>query len=175
MGVLIVIGCGTPGPSAPLAILDGAEAENLLQPCSRPAPSYDSLGRPAREVERAIAGLPGLPARERMIAQYAGFIRGGRRYVYGSYVVRDDSAFVADSVRYAGIQAGPWPLPSGNPLDWTTRALRVCHGGRASFGVEYDVGSGALFGPIYDVDGPPGGLRAHPSSERGGENARSTQ
>lgn len=153
--LLLLAACDLPGP--PSAILEGDQARGLLTPCSRPGVrDVDSLWTPSpmhtARVERALAGRRDLPPRQRMVGQYAGFVRGGRRYVYGSFFARDDSMFRPDSIRFDSIRK---PMGDDNPLEWGRVAMFICHGGRESFGVEYDLAADSVERLDFDAAGPP--------------------
>lgn len=128
-------------------VLSGKQAESLLQQCSRGTPAKgEATFRPDNAdiaaLEAALAGavanresyapnigaravpMPGQPDFSRVPQgwkrQYAGLVRGGRRYIYGNYF--PDADF-ADDAR---------PSPADT-------AVVVCDGGPAFFGAEWDV------------------------------------
>ena len=114
-----------------VAVLAGRHAPILLDPCSREAPlpgegTWRPGGRDIRALEKA---LPAALAAQRAVAnpdwsqaprgwarQYIGLVRGGRRFIYGNFIAGG-----------AGSHA-LWRQP-----------IRMCDGGPAFFGVEYDV------------------------------------
>lgn len=134
---LSAIACSPAGAALPsdAVILPGSMARSLLGQCSRSTPQPgESTWQPAEAdilaLEAALpAALQGQPPRsdgsglarapEGWRRQYVGIVRGGRRFVYGSY-------FPADSTRY------------GDPDRWRREPMIVCDGGPAFFGVEYD-------------------------------------
>ena len=131
---LALAACGAAGPPLPAdaVILPEAIADQLLHQCSRAVPpAYDGHWQPGAEDIAALeAALPAaLPAGDADLRgapqgwqrQYAGFLRNGRRYIYGNFFPRS----VGDGNR------------SGN--DWHQEPVMVCDGGHAFFGVEYDV------------------------------------
>lgn len=118
---------------AKIIILQGAE---LLHQCSRETPpSADGTWNPTlSDVQKLEALLPSMLVErgsrldaERVLdqsaRQYAGFIRNGRRYLYGSF-------FPADLTR-----AAP---------EWRTKAIAVCDGGPSVFGLEMDFENGTI-------------------------------
>jgi hypothetical protein len=108
----------------------------LLGQCSRATPprgeaSWQPSGDDIIALEAALpAALRAQPPRSGLGAldrapagwrrQYVGIVRGGRRFVYGSFLP-------ADASRH------------GDPDRWRREAVIVCDGGPAFFGVEYDV------------------------------------
>ncbi|MDG2532912.1 hypothetical protein P6144_04585 [Sphingomonas sp. HITSZ_GF] len=56
------------------------------------------------------------------LRQYVGIIRGGKRYIYGSYA----------------------PDTPGHRSYWRTQPIDICDGGPTNFGAEYDVESDAI-------------------------------
>lgn len=100
-------------------------AADLLRTCSRPSVSpIEGYWRPnagmVRELETgldaALAERNDLEPLDRYARQYAGVVSGGRRLIYGSFVL----------FRYAGD-------------DWRTNVVQLCDGGNAAFGVDFDV------------------------------------
>lgn len=124
-----------------IAILPESSVAAMLQQCSRGAPAAAERGwRPT--VEDIVALELALPAalRERRETrgprysgepdwarvpdgwrrQYVGIVRGGRRFVYGSFMPRG-------------------PGPGGPGPDFALQPVMVCDGGPSFFGVEFDV------------------------------------
>lgn len=116
-------------------ILPGSAVPKILRQCSRSAPkigegSWQPQAAGIRELEAALPG----ELRKRSSGesshwqnllrdwrrQYVGIVRGGRRYIYGSFA-QDDSSSIA--------------------FDWQREPMQVCDGGVSFFGVEYDVAS----------------------------------
>ncbi|QNQ09979.1 hypothetical protein [Sphingomonas alpina] len=114
-------------------ILPGSAVPKILRQCSRSAPkigegSWQPQAAGIRELEAALPG----ELRKRSSGesshwqnllrdwrrQYVGIVRGGRRYIYGSFA-QDDSSSIA--------------------FDWQREPMQVCDGGVSFFGVEYDV------------------------------------
>ena len=120
---------------ADAVILPGPAADQLLHQCSRGVPTgYAGHWQPTAEdiaaLEAALpaalaaaqpgdASLRGAPHGWRR--QYGGFLRGGRRFVYGNFFPRD---------------VGEGRSPDN---DWHRAPVMVCDGGHAFFGAEYDV------------------------------------
>ena len=113
-----------------IAILQGTE---LLHQCSRksPPPAEGTWSPTLSDVQKFEALLPSMLIERgarldaegvlgQSARQYAGIIRDGRRYLYGSF-------FPADTVR-----AAP---------EWRTKALKICDGGPRVFGIEIDIES----------------------------------
>jgi len=135
---LAIAACSPAGAALPAdaAILPGSMARSLLGQCSRATPPLgESTWQPGEAdilaLEAALpAALRAQPPRsgasdlarapQGWRRQYVGIVRGGRRFVYGSF-------FPADSARH------------GAPDQWRRETLIVCDGGPAFFGVEYDV------------------------------------
>ena len=114
-----------------IAILHGTE---LLDQCSRQSPTADGTWNPTlADVERLEALLPSALAKApqardldalRVLSewtrQYAGLLRGGKRYLYGSFFnvgANSDLLFP----------------------EWRIKPLIVCDGGSSVFGIELDV------------------------------------
>lgn len=134
---LALAACGAAQAVLPAdaVILPAPIADQMLHQCSRGVPaSYDGHWLPSAEdiaaLEAALpaalaadhpgdAALRGAPRGWRR--QYGGFLRGGRRFLYGNFFPRD--------------------LGEGHPADdrWRGAPVMVCDGGHAFFGVEYDV------------------------------------
>ncbi len=100
-------------------------AADLLRTCSRPSVTpIEGYWRPTasmvRELETgldaAVVDRGDLEALDGYARQYAGVVSGGRRLIYGSFVL----------FRYAGD-------------DWRTNVVQLCDGGNAAFGVDFDV------------------------------------
>lgn len=109
------------------------KAAELLRTCSRPSVTpIEGYWRPSaamvRELESgldaAVAAQRDLEALDRYARQYAGVISGGRRLIYGSFVL----------FRYARD-------------DWRTNVVQLCDGGSAAFGVDFDVAA-KTFGEV---------------------------
>lgn len=114
------------------AILDGTHAPRLLRQCSRRAPAPgEAVWQPgASDVITFEASLPAELANrsdtevdwsawpQGWRRQYVGIVRGGRRFIYGSFIPRQDGS-------------GNAPPAAGPEI--------VCDGGPAFFGAEYDV------------------------------------
>ncbi len=136
LSVLFAAGCGasqdgpTTGPADAVILPSSAVAE-LLSQCSRDAPEAGrEIWTPSwADIAALEAALPAALAASRLgrdlreptppegwRRQYVGYVRGGRRFVYGNF------------------------YPSGDDLPaWRTEPIIVCDGGSAFFGVEYDV------------------------------------
>ena len=123
-----------------IAFLPDSERDAAMHQCSRPVPEPGERGwTPALEdVEALEAALPAaLAARPMRDApdwarlnadwrrQYVGLVRGGRRFLYGSFFPR---SLVDDD----------------ETARWRTQAVIVCDGGASFFGVEYDAESGRI-------------------------------
>jgi len=131
---LALAACGAAGPLLPAdaVILPEAVSDQLLRQCSRGTPpAYDGHWQPgADDIAALEAALPGaLPPGDSELRnapqgwrrQYGGFLRGGRRFIYGNFFPRDvGEGHVGDN-------------------DWRRAPVMVCDGGHAFFGVEYDV------------------------------------
>ncbi|HVU21496.1 MAG TPA: hypothetical protein VHE09_12255 [Rhizomicrobium sp.] len=117
------------------AILPPDAARDVLNQCSRDVPhSVQGTWQPSKAQIGALeAGLPKalddamakrgehLDRAKTFLRQYAGFIIGGRKVIYTNAFprsVRDDQ--------------------QSSALSWRFRAVVVCDGGSAFFGVEYD-------------------------------------
>jgi hypothetical protein len=134
---LALAACGAASPplSPDAAILPAAAASRLLEQCSRGVPpAYDGHWTPsAGDIAALEAALPQALSATRSAGaetrnapqgwkrQYGGFLRGGRRFIYGNF--------------FPGEMGGS-RTPDG---DWHHAAVVVCDGGHAFFGVEYDV------------------------------------
>ena len=119
------------------ALLPASEARDMLRQCSRAAPEPGEDGwRPSAEHIAALeSALPAALAAQRpggnldwsrapqgWRRQYVGIVREGRRYIYGNFF--------------------PDGMDQRDPDRWLSEAVRVCDGGPAFFGVEYDVEAG---------------------------------
>lgn len=100
-------------------------APDLLRTCSRPSVApIEGYWRPNAGMVRELeAGLADAVAQRRDLEpldgyarQYAGVVSGGRRLIYGSFVL----------FRYAGD-------------DWRNNVVQLCDGGNAAFGVDFDI------------------------------------
>ena len=135
------------GPDA-VAILPDSAREALMTQCSRPVPEPGEAGWAATEADVAAveAALPAALAAHRMRdppdwsrletgwrRQYIGFVRGGRRLLYGNFFPRE----VGDE---------------GAVGQWRVEPVIVCDGGPAFFGVEYDVEAAGI--TALDFNGP---------------------
>lgn len=141
--------CTPAGAALPAdaAILPGAMARTLLGQCSRATPALgESTWQPGETdilaLEAALpAALRAQPPRsggselarapEGWRRQYVGIVRGGRRFVYGSF-------FPTEATRH------------GEPGRWRREPMIVCDGGPAFFGVEYDVDAGRIVHLAYN-------------------------
>jgi hypothetical protein len=111
-------------------------AAEMLEQCSRdvPAPGEAHWTPNAEDIARLEAALPAALAGARLSAdarrvlagapagwhrQYLGLVRGGRRFLYGNFLVNDGD----DDIEAL----------------WRVRPLTVCDGGAGFFGAEYDV------------------------------------
>jgi hypothetical protein len=134
MILLALAACGAASPPLPpdAVILPEPVADQLLHQCSRALPpAYDGHWRPdAGDIAALEAALPGRlrPGDDEVRGaprgwhrQYAGFLRGGHRYVYGNF--------------FPGQMGGA----GGDADGWRRTPIMVCDGGHAFFGVEYDV------------------------------------
>lgn len=144
---------GPPAGSLPpnAAILNGAAVPDMLRQCSRGAPAAgEGTWQPAPSNILALeAALPAALAAQRRPGpdwsrapegwqrQYVGILRGGRRFIYGNFVPSEDSS------------------ASGR---WQQMPTRICDGGPAFFGVEYDVAAGRFTHFAFN-----GSLRPPPS------------
>lgn len=154
--------CREAEPSPARVILSGAAGERLLRPCSRQGVAgVQGLWTPSlRQVAQLEAALPGALAQhppalppDSLVGQYTGFVRRGRRYVYGSFFPRLDARGRSDSVRLDTVMPR---FGTPNPLRWREQPMWTCHGGRYSFGIEYSLDSGQVEKVTFDVAGPPG-------------------
>lgn len=115
------------------AVLPEGQTAMALKQCSRGSPPIgEATWRPSEaDILRLEAGLPasmkaaGHPdvaeALTSQPRQYVGIVRGGRKFVYASF------------------------LPSSaRDMDWRNVALVVCDGGARLFGVEMDAETGAV-------------------------------
>lgn len=84
-------------------------------------------------------------------AQFTGFTRSGKRYVYGSYFPKLTEKQKRDSIELETIMV-QWGKP--NPLRWREQPMWICHGGPGSFGVEYSLDLRRIEKLEFDV-GPP--------------------
>lgn len=126
-----------------VAIMPGTAVPEMLHQCSRPVPVAGAgRWRPdAAAIARLEAALPAalgadplgrtLPVARGLSSawgrQYVGFIRGGRRYLYGNF-------FPVDMI-------GEY---RENGVDWRKRPVVVCDGGPSMFGVEMDAATGHI-------------------------------
>jgi hypothetical protein len=116
-------------------IFDGKLAPSLLKQCSRQTPSLgEATWQPSwSDIDRLEAALPSalkaFPKRPNIggesppghwLRQYVGIIRGGRRYIYGSFFV----------------------VFPGGEVDWRKEPYILCDGGPLFFGVDYDLAAG---------------------------------
>jgi len=139
---LLLAGCGPAGAVRPpdAAVLPGTMVEQLLMQCSRAAPpAGEATWQPgAADIAALEAALPAALTAQRepgqpdwsrapqgWLRQYVGIVRGGRRYIYGSFYPRS----IADPAE-------------GRPDQWLAEPHMICDGGPAFFGVEYDVEAG---------------------------------
>jgi hypothetical protein len=123
--------------TASLAGLSGAEADGLLNQCSRQAPQKvqgkwtpnsaqlgDLRTRLPGALDRALSKRQRNKDRAAEIAgQYAGFVIGGRKIIYVN--------------AFPKRELDP-PIPGMKAHDWRHEAVIVCDGGAVFFGVEYD-------------------------------------
>lgn len=123
--------------AASLAGLTGAEADRLLNQCSRQAPQNvqgkwtptsaqlgDLRTRLPDALDRALSKRQRNRERAVEIAgQYAGFIIGGRKIIYVNAFPKPELAPT---------------IPGMKAHDWRHEAVIVCDGGAVFFGVEYD-------------------------------------
>lgn len=136
---LLTAGCGCaarlPGDAT---ILTGAAVPQMLQQCSRGAPSageaswqpaashilaLEALLPGALDVRRYSGDLDWTKAPQGWRRQYVGIVRDGRRFIYGNFFPRRDDL---------------------GTLEWRSQAVQVCDGGPVYFGVEYDVERGVF-------------------------------
>ena len=108
-------------------------APDLLRTCSRASVApIEGYWRPnagmVRELEAGLADSVAqrvdLEPLDGYARQYAGVVSGGRRLIYGSFVL----------FRYAGDE-------------WRNKVVQLCDGGNAAFGVDFDV-SAKTFGEL---------------------------
>lgn len=136
LGLLLTTACAPQWTAAiePARVWSGAEAERVLQPCTRRVPGpVDSLFTPdSASIAQLQAALPELLTRQQwaerggvwhLRGEFAGFFSGDHRFVYGSY----------ESWREG--ERAPELRP--NPMNW-------CDGGRRFFGVTFEVGAGRI-------------------------------
>lgn len=133
-------GTGAPpdGPPLPadVAIFDGPMVPTLLRQCSRSTPpAGEGTWQPtAADIAALEAALPAAlagTAHAAMLAQapqgwrrqYGGIVRGGRRFIYGSFM------------------PASMAIDRRQPERWRNEAELICDGGPTLFGVEYDVGA----------------------------------
>jgi len=120
-----------------VAILAPAQGAAMLHQCSRAAPTASEFWAPSLEdVLEAERRLPTFltqaTCRVRLkppaeyFRQYVGMTIGGRRLLYLNAVHADIVTLHSD---------GP------HALDWHSKAIVVCDGGEAFWGVEYDLGA----------------------------------
>mgnify|MGYP003578872580 CR=1 FL=1 len=114
-----------------IAILPPFAIAEMLQQCSRgaPAPGSSSWHPALSDIAKLEAALPQALASAKVHdlreapngwrRQYVGIIRDGRRYIYGNFIPKGD---VEPSM-----------------TDWRRKPVRICDGGPAFFGVEYDI------------------------------------
>jgi hypothetical protein len=137
---LALAACGAAGPalSPDAVILPETVADQLLHQCSRAVPpAYAGHWLPnADDIAGLEAALPpalnaARPADAEIRSapqgwrrQYGGFLRGGRRFIYGNFFPRE----TGDN------------RPSDN--DWHRAPVMICDGGPVFFGVEYDAEAG---------------------------------
>lgn len=135
---LATYGAQEPGLPPDAVVLPETIAKHLLGQCSRDVPpAYDDAGQwqpSAEDIAALEAVLPqaliAASAREAnefreaprgWRRQYGGFLRGGRRFIYGNFFPHRGAGF------------GHWDK------DWRQAPVMICDGGHAFFGVEYDV------------------------------------
>lgn len=139
LGVVACAPSFVPGPrdqlQRPAVILTGDEARRLLVPCTRPGPAgVEGIWEPdSAEVAAFLAALPAAAKQEsrrrpgwgpdrpleRFRAQVTGFVRAGRRVLYGSFT---DQVLLVDRFE----------------TDFPTRAVHLCDGAGRMFGAVYD-------------------------------------
>ncbi len=132
-----------PAALPPHAVVLPAEAvQPMLRQCSRATPSPgESAWQPeAMDIVGFEAALPAALAERRRTAetpdwandrngwrrQYVGYVRDGRRFIYGNFYPR-------------GVSDGE----PGNER-WHREPIVICDGGPAFFGAEYDVEAGRI-------------------------------
>ena len=127
-------------------ILTGANARAVFVQCSRSTPGQiNGYWTPAKgDVVALEAALPGFLAAQKLPAaargrnlqkdlhQCAGFVRGGRKWIYVNGFARR----VANDMQGAKLYAGP---SKGKRFDWRRDNVDVCDGGASFWGIEYDV------------------------------------
>lgn len=141
LGAALLLGVCAPVASAriaqgdpDIAILPAAAIAEMLAPCSReaPAPGKGNWTPGIGEIKKLEAELPDALAQAKIREpgairgapqgwkrQYVGIIRNGRRYIYGNFIPKGE---VEPSM-----------------TNWRREPVRICDGGPAFFGVEYDV------------------------------------
>ena len=129
-----------PVPDAHAAVLPGSAVTMMLEQCSRSTPAsgearWQPGGAEIAAVDTAVVAALRAEGRiQRDLAafpsgwlrQFVGIVRGGRRFIYANYVLREGAN------------------PLGYSESWRTEPVIVCDGGPAYFGAEYDVDSGRI-------------------------------
>jgi hypothetical protein len=98
-----------------------------------------------------------MPSLATLNGQFVGFVRGGKRYVYGSYFPKLTEREKRDSARMDTLMRA-WGKP--NPMDWHEQPMRICHGSIHFFSVEYSLEARKIE-QLYFDGGEPG---EHPSN-----------
>lgn len=136
------------GPTSELpsyVIFDAKVGKDLFAQCSRSAPSAADYWTPGpADIARLEAALPAaLPpatnwrgrilsnAPKGWLRQYIGFLRGGRRFIYGNF----------------------FPDTPDERAGWRQAPVMVCDGGPAYFGVEFDADRGAITDLEFNGEG----------------------
>jgi hypothetical protein len=128
------IGCRT--------ILTGREAIIVLNQCSRMRPEHDSLSWTPSKADidtlehlyPSAVGSLGAPRPGKSCFQYAGFTHEGKRYIYVNAYPRD----FADAGSFVPFNTSDDSSDTSD-VDWSRKAMVICDGGPAFFGMIYDV------------------------------------
>jgi hypothetical protein len=118
-------------PSGKRFVLPVALASSLLSQCSRPTPEgatnfFEPTQAELDELETRLpayldSGVSGeFPPRMQYHRQYIGFVKGGARYVYGSFYFGGEQILEGER----------------------TRAIVVCDGGATFWGIVYSIDRG---------------------------------
>jgi len=131
------------GPS--YVIFDAKTGRDLFVQCSRSAPTPADYWTPGpadiAKLESALpAALPPVSnwrgkvlsnAPKGWLRQYVGFLRGGRRFIYGNF----------------------FPDAPDQRAGWRQAPVMVCDGGPAFFGVEFDADRGTITDLEFNGEG----------------------
>ena len=126
-------------------IFDAKLGKNLFLQCSRSTPTAANYWTPGpadiAKLESALpAALPPVSnwrgkvlsnAPQGWLRQYVGFLRGGRRFIYGNF----------------------FPDTPDERAHWRHAPIMVCDGGPAFFGVEFDANRGVITDVEFNGEG----------------------